>query len=75
MTTSTHPATPKAFLRAASIASKLDCSRGHIWNMAKDPRYNFPPPIKLSAQITVFDAELVERWIEERRGHNLKEAA
>lgn len=75
MATNTHPATPKAFMRVATIAAKLDCSKGHIWNMLKDPSYNFPQPIKLSPQITVFDAELVERWIEERRGQNLKEAA
>lgn len=74
MATNTQSAQPKDFLRAATIAARMDCSRGHIWNLCKDPLSGFPRPIKLSPQITVFDAELVERWIEERREQNLKAA-
>ena len=75
MATNTKLAPPKAFLRVTTIAAMLDCSKGHIWNMLKDSRYGFPPAIKLSRQVTVFDAALVANWIEERRGQKAKEQA
>lgn len=65
---------PKAFLRVATIASMLDISKGQVWNMTKNG--TFPAARKLSPQITVWDAEEVQNWINQQLGKNpLQEAA
>lgn len=61
---STTTPAQKSFYRVPTLATMLDCSKGHIYNLLKAGELT---RIKLSAQITVIDAAEADAWIEAHR--------
>lgn len=59
------PGAVKQFYRAVSIARMLDVSVGQIWHWAKTGV--LPPGRKLSPQITVWDADIIEEFIRQKK--------
>jgi predicted DNA-binding transcriptional regulator AlpA len=59
------PGGVKQFYRAVSIARMLDVSVGQIWHWAKTGV--LPPGRKLSPQITVWDAEVIDEFIKQKK--------
>lgn len=55
----------KQFYRAVSIARMLDVSVGQIWHWARTGV--LPPGRKLSPQITVWDAEVINEFIKQQK--------
>jgi len=59
--TTTHPA---QFYRLPTLKANLGISGSHIWGMVKAGR--FPKPIKLSENVTAWNAADVEAWAQSR---------
>lgn len=62
------PGAAKQFYRAVSIARMLDVSVSQIWYWAKTGV--LPPGRKLSPQITVWDAEVIDAFIQQKKTVN-----
>lgn len=52
------------FYRLPTLKAKLDISGSHIWGMVKAGK--FPKPIKLSENVTAWNAADVEAWAQSR---------
>ncbi len=52
----------REFLRVKTIAAMLDISRGSVWGMVRAGK--FPKPMKMSPQITVWNASDVKEFID-----------
>ena len=59
------PGADKKFYRAVSIARMLDVSVSQIWHWARTGV--LPPGRKLSPQITVWDAEVIDEFIQQKK--------
>ena len=59
--TTTHPA---QFYRLPTLKAKLGISGSHIWGMVKAGK--FPKPVKLSQNVTAWNAADVEAWAQSR---------
>lgn len=58
-------------IRVKEVAAKTGSSVPTVWRWAKnDP--SFPRPIKLSPGITVFDAALIDAWMDQRVSESRK---
>lgn len=59
----TSPVLPReGFVRLKQILKVLPISHTQLWRMVKDGR--FPAPIKLSPQVTVWEANAVRKYID-----------
>lgn len=61
-----HSATPHPaqFYRLPQLKQRLGVSGSSIWAWVKAGK--FPKPVKLSDNVTAWEAQAVERWAEER---------
>jgi len=50
------------FLRPKAVSEKLGISTTTIWRWVKNANMQFPQPIKLTAMITVFNANEIDAW-------------
>ncbi len=66
MVNATQQATtpPAQFYRLLTLKAKLGISGSHIWGMVKTGK--FPKPIKLSENVTAWNAADVEAWAQSR---------
>lgn len=66
MPNATQQTTPHAalFYRLPQLKAKLNISGSHIWALVKQGR--FPKPVKLSENVTAWDAAQVEAWAQSR---------
>ncbi len=55
---------PAQFYRLPTLKAKLGISGSHIWGMVKAGK--FPKPIKLSENVTAWNAADVEAWAQLR---------
>ena len=53
-------------LRAEDLAKRLGVCRATVWEWAKR-RPGFPPAIKLSARVTVWDSAEIDEWVAQHR--------
>lgn len=65
----------KLFYRASQLTTaknrtgKLPISSATLWRWSKDPNSKFPKPIKLNSGTTVWDADEIDAFIANRKGH------
>lgn len=57
------PLKPGCYLRVTVLAACLGMSKNSIWRLARDPKNNFPRPIKLSEKITVWSTDSILQWL------------
>ncbi|MDD5272597.1 MAG: AlpA family phage regulatory protein [Methylovulum sp.] len=62
-TTTQDPLKAGANLRVSTLAPRLGMSKSTIWRLSRDPKSDFPKPIKLSEKITVWKADDVLAWL------------
>jgi len=53
------------YLRIWHISNQTKMCKSHIWEEVK--KGNFPEPIKLSARVTVWDADEIDEWMEKQK--------
>jgi len=53
------------YLRIADLLHKTKLCKSHIWEQVKLDK--FPKPIKLSARVTVWDADEINEWMEKQK--------
>lgn len=54
-------------LRVSDLAPLLSVSKNTIWRWSRDKKSGFPPPIKLSPRVTVFNYEAVLSWLDKKQ--------
>jgi prophage regulatory protein len=59
----TH-STQRRALRVGSVIERTGFSKTHLYRLIE--RGQFPRSIKLSERVSVWDAELVDRWLAEK---------
>lgn len=59
----TH-STQRRALRVDSVVERTGLSKTHLYRLIE--RGQFPRSIKLSERVSVWDAELVDRWLAEK---------
>lgn len=64
MVNASQQTTPQQFYRLPHLKQRLGVSGSTIWNWIKQGK--FPRGIKISDNITVWEAQAVERWAAER---------
>ena len=53
--------TPRKALRIGSVIERTGVSKTHLYRLIQAEK--FPRPVKLSERVSVWDAELVDRWL------------
>jgi len=59
----TDPLQAGSNLRVSALVVRLGMSKSTIWRLARDPKSDFPRPLKLSDKITVWSADAVLAWL------------
>jgi len=54
-------------LRVIGVAAKLDISVALVWRMAQ--KTSFPKPFKLHHNVTVWDEEEIDAWLNHQKEH------
>jgi prophage regulatory protein len=57
---------PTSILRLSQVQARTGMSRSAIYRAIRDPDLAFPPPIKLTARSSGWDASLVEQFLQKR---------
>lgn len=52
---------PRKALRIDSVIERTGVSKTHLYRLIQAEK--FPRPVKLSERVSVWDAELVDRWL------------
>ena len=58
------PAAPRKALRIDSVIDRTGVSKTHLYRLISAQK--FPRPVKLSERVSVWDAELVDRWLADK---------
>jgi prophage regulatory protein len=58
------PAAPRKALRIDSVIDRTGVSKTHLYRLISAKK--FPRPVKLSERVSVWDAELVDRWLADK---------
>jgi prophage regulatory protein len=56
--------TPRKALRIDSVIDRTGVSKTHLYRLISAKK--FPRPVKLSERVSVWDAELVDRWLADK---------
>ena len=56
-----HYTLPRKALRIDSVIERTGVSKTHLYRLINAQK--FPCPVKLSERVSVWDAELVDRWL------------
>ena len=56
--------TPRRALRIDSVIDRTGVSKTHLYRLINEKK--FPRPVKLSERVSVWDAELVDRWLADK---------
>ncbi|WP_429913144.1 helix-turn-helix transcriptional regulator [Govanella unica] len=55
------------YIRLRDIPQEYGVSRITVWRWSRGQKHGFPPAIRLSPRITVYDVEEVNAWFSKNR--------
>ena len=64
------PNTSRTALRIDKVIARTGVSKTHLYRLIQVGK--FPRPVKLSERVSVWDAELVDRWLSSKFGEEVK---